>query len=110
MQRGYPEAQFEEVPCHHPLFLQDARPSDELFGAGFVLRPKFTPIECGKAGDSGGHCRFSWCTSPAPTEVVTPESASAYHKNKEKSNDPPGTRILNSCTLGACLSSIAQQR
>ena len=37
--------------------------------AGFIFRPGATPIKCGKAGDSGGHCGW-WCPHIDADEVL----------------------------------------
>ena len=42
-----PDAGRQTMPIYHA-------------GSGFIFRPGATPIKCGKAGDSGGHCG-GWC-------------------------------------------------
>ena len=76
-QRGYPEVGFTSIPCQHPIFLAPTgltRRHDQtgLGGAGIIFRPGKTPILCGKAEDSGGHCNFEWCPKPSPLEGSIP--------------------------------------
>lgn len=59
----------DERACHHPMFT-DTNAGDAFAGAGLILRPGATPLKCGKAGDSGGHCS-SFCPSLPPNEDVT---------------------------------------
>eukprot|EP00966_Prymnesium_polylepis_P000624 14230-Prymnesium_polylepis.1 len=66
--------------CALPLYRFEATESYSKFkGAGFVLRPGATPIQCGKSGDSGGNCAprgqpINWCASPSVRELVTATS------------------------------------
>ena len=68
-------------PCQHPIFM-DSNAGSNLAGSGLILRPGDTPIACGKAADSGGHCGgWRTCEALSPNEVVTFEMVEGWGVN-----------------------------
>ena len=64
-----------------PIFT-DSNAGGAYSGTGMILRPGASPLECGKAGDAGGHCNGrNWCPPLSSQEEVTYESAGKWGYN-----------------------------